>query len=191
MTSELTEFARRADEAETILNTLQAQIDYLSNITSFDQRQIKTETKTKVDEIENLILKELDEEKSIDSRDFSRKYNLTSNDVYGAIQALEGDKYVKRNTKETQPKTIISDEGINVIQNGSPEFQLITILSNQSSNTISSKSLKRSGILLNDDMFKIAKGKACKNRWIKIDKQQNITKLVCYHYFNFFFPEIS
>ena len=198
-TTDLKEFARRADEAENLLSTLQAQIDYLKTIGDSQAQKRRNNQKqdsslTKVEDVEDLILKELAEEKSVDSRDFARKYNLTSNDVYGVIQALEAENYVNKKQKTTQPKTTVSNEGIKFIENGSPEVQLFNILMNESSKEISIDSIKRDGLLSDNKMFQIAKNKGCKNKWIKIDKKQNlIIKLVCYYlfYFILFFPEIS
>lgn len=194
-TQDLKEFARRADEAKIWLSTLQTQIDYLKTIGHSQQQQTQRKqgqkqdlSTTKVEEVEDLILSELYEEKSVDSRDFSRKYNLTSNDVYGAINALEADNYINKKQKTTRPKTTVSAEGIKFIENGSPEIQLFNILMKQSSKQIAMDSIKRDGLLLDDKMFEIAKNKACKNKWIKIDKKQNlIIKLVCYSCFFFFF----
>lgn len=193
-TKDLQEFARRADEAENLLSTLQAQIDYLKSIGESQGHQLQKSqnnqkqdsSTTKVEDVEDLILKELSEEKSIDSRDFGRKYNLTSNDVYGAIQALEAEDYVNKKQKTTQPKTTVSNEGKKFIENGSPEVQLLNILLKESSKEVSRDSIKRDGILSNDKMYQIAQNKACRNKWIKVDKKQNlIIKLVCYFFQKF------
>jgi len=63
-----------------MMATLQAQIDYMSSVNGTSGRPTGcTDAKLGVDDISALILKELGDEKSVDSRDFARKYNLTAN----------------------------------------------------------------------------------------------------------------
>merc|ERR1712190_449706 len=83
-------------------------------------------------DIEDLLLKQLDEEKAVDSREFASKYNLHPNDVYGAMNALEAEEYIVKKQKTSQPKTGVTAEGLSYIQNGSPECQLFTLLAQSS-----------------------------------------------------------
>jgi len=172
---DLKEFARRADEAEQALATMQAQIDYLSTMnasqTLAKPSQQSEELKNSLDDVQDLVLQELGEEKAIDSREFAQKYNLSKDEVYGAINALEAEQYVSKQQKSTAPKTIVSSEGLSFIEHGSPEVLLFNQLSSQETDI---GALQRTGLLADDKMFTVAKNKACKNKWISIDKKRNV-----------------
>ena len=187
---QLQEYARRADEAEMILGALQAQIDYLSAVnaqSSANANSQQQSQKQQGQDIEDLILKELDEEKAVDSRSFASKYNLHPNDVYGAMNALEAEGYIAKKQKTTLPKPAVSAEGLNYIQNGSPEVQLFKILAQSADDQVSIDSIDRNNALSDDKIFTIAKNKACKNKWIQINKKANtMTKMV-----QLFWREIS
>lgn len=179
MAADLKEFARRADEAEQMMATLQRQIDYLSTVNSQKPGPNGPISASQSVDIEGLMLTELSEEKMVDSRDFANKHNLTANDVYGAINSLEADGYITKQQKQTPAKTVVSSEGIEFIENGSPECILMNLLLASSDNPVPINSVTRTGILEKDKMFKVAQNKSCKNKWIRIDKKAKcIHKLV-------------
>ncbi|ETO31416.1 phenylalanyl-tRNA synthetase / phenylalanine--tRNA ligase [Reticulomyxa filosa] len=133
---DLKTLSRRAEEVDSLIGSLQTQLDYLKARSNFSSRVVgdnKTQAKTKSKEekksdeehidIEQIILNEIQEKKSIDSREISSNFKIHPNDVYGAINSLEADGYVEH-TQETHSVVLLTEEGQKVVNEGSPEVKV-------------------------------------------------------------------
>lgn len=174
----LQEYAIRAQESADLITSLQMQLDLMEQ-TLKNNSSTKPEISSKFAdskasessinfEVEDLILKNLATEESLDSRVLCSKYNLSSNVIYGALSSLEGASFViKQQSSDTRLQ--VTKEGMNIIENGSPEYHVFQLLLENidlNSGCINIPACQKSN-RFSKKTYNLGFGKCLKAKWIE------------------------
>eukprot|EP00924_Labyrinthula_sp_SR-Ha-C_P004768 maker-scaffold_1-snap-gene-11.33-mRNA-1 protein AED:0.10 eAED:0.10 QI:44/1/1/1/1/1/3/67/491 len=106
-------------------------------------------------DLENKLLKSVEEGIVLDSYEFSQQNNIEHVDLIGRLKSLYGDKYLEIEQKETNFYEL-TKEAEGYVKNGSPEVQLLKVIVEK--HGLTTPETKKYGVGF---------GKCMRNKWIK------------------------
>ena len=114
-------------------------------------------------DIEQLLLTALSKEDTIEnSWDYALSIGIDHQALIGAVKSLLVDRYVA-DEQLSITYTELTEEGRNVVKNGSPEIVVYNTIANAQDGSIAVTELNK----LVGDMAKIGLGACMKNKWVK------------------------
>ena len=114
-------------------------------------------------ELESKILSDLGSSIIEDSYEYALKNNFGHQEVIGMMKSLAGDQYVEILDEKTSSIFTLTDEGKNVVSDGSPEYLVYSAVP-IGDDGINMTDLQKT---VGSDICKIGLGPCMKNKWLK------------------------
>lgn len=136
----------------------------LSQPNQSGQKEAKQSSGADNSALEKLILGEVNLDGQIaDTANFTKKHNLTAEDIYPVLNSLKALEYLK--LEDIESKLIeLTPEGQSYATDGSPEYQFVTNI--QIGEKVDMPTMQSR---VGDHIAKIGFGKAMKQKWIAKD----------------------